>query len=76
MIVILGYLLFQKELPLHVQLGILKELNEVHHLSQTLEGVNIMMGFLASGGGKPGLRVQEYRRKTLKMEHHPFSQKV
>ncbi len=53
-----------------------QRIERVHHLSQTLEGVNIILGFLASGGGKPGLRLQEYRRKTLKMEHHPFSKKV
>lgn len=66
----------QKELPLQIQLDILKQLNEIRRLHETLEGVNIVLGFLASSGGKPECRLGDYLQHVLKMKHHPFSSKV
>ena len=67
--------LMQKELQHRVKLDILRELGSPDKLRKSLDVVEIVMGFLSSGGGKPKSKLLSYLRK-LKMERRRFSEKV
>jgi len=45
-------------------------------LRETLDVVDIVLGFLSSGGGKADHPLREYIHHTLKMKRRPFSEKV
>ena len=55
---------------------ILAELRTPDRLRQALDIVEIVLGFLSSGGGKADKSLKEYIDKTLKMKDKNFSQKV
>ena len=67
--------LVQRELHHRVKLDILRELGSPDKLRKSLDVVEIVMGFLSSGGGKPKSKLLSYLRK-LKMERRRFSEKV
>jgi hypothetical protein len=54
---------------------ILQELRSPDELRKSLDVVEIVLGFLTSGGGKPKTRLVTYLNK-LKMEKRIFSEKV
>ena len=58
-----------------MQTEILLELRSPDMLRRSLDVVDIVLGFLTSGGGKPKTRLVSYLRK-LKMEKKTFSEKV
>ncbi len=51
------------------------ELRTIDRLQGTLDVVDIVLGFLSSGGGNPGRSLGAYVKKTLKMRR-PYSEKV
>ena len=55
---------------------IIAELRTPDHLRDALDVVEIVLGFLSSGGGKAEKVLGEYIDKTLKMKRRRFSQKV
>ena len=63
------------DLELRVQLDILRELVSPDKLRKCLDVVEIVLGFLTSGGGKPKLKLRSYI-KSLKMNGKEFSEKV
>ena len=67
--------LVQRELHHRVKLDILRELGSPDKLRKSLDVVEIVIGFLSSGGGKPKSKLLSYLRK-LKMERRRFSEKV
>ena len=58
-----------------MQLDILRELRSPDKLRKSLDVVEIVLGFLTSGGGKPKTRLLAYLKK-LKMDKRSFSDKV
>ena len=58
-----------------VQKDILRELGTPDKLRRSLDVVEIVLGFLASGGGKPTTKLHTYLKK-LRMERKTFSEKV
>ena len=56
-------------------MDILRELGSPDKLRKSLDVVEIVLGFLTSGGGKPKMRLLSYLKK-LKMEKMTFSEKV
>ena len=65
----------QVALQERVQLDILRELGSPDKLRKSLDVVEIVIGFLTSGGGKPNTTLLSYLRK-LRMEKRIFSEKV
>jgi hypothetical protein len=65
----------QRKLQQRVQLDILRELRSPDKLRKSLDVVEIVLGFLTSGGGKPKTRLLSYLRK-LNMEKRSFSEKA
>ena len=63
-------------LPQRVRQDIVAELRTPDRLREALDVVEIVLGFLSSGGGKAGKLLGEYIDKTLKMKKRHFSQKV
>ena len=55
---------------------ILAELRTPDLLRETLDVVDIVLGFLSTGGGKAGRSLGEYIDKVLKMKKRRFSKKV
>ena len=55
---------------------IIAELHTPDRLREALDVVEIVLGFLSSGGGKADKHLGEYIDKTLKMKKRRFSQKV
>ena len=55
---------------------ILKELNSPAGIRSNLDVVDIVLGFLSSGGGKAEKPLGEYVDKVLKMKGRPFSDEV
>ena len=53
-----------------------EELSTPDRLREALDIVEIVLGFLSSGGGKADKPLGEYIDKTLKMKRRHFSQKV
>ena len=66
----------QVRLQPQVQKEIKSELRTPDRLRENLDVVDIVIGFLSSGGGKPEKRLGEYVDKVLKMKKRPFSKKV
>ena len=58
-----------------VQMDILRELGPPDRLRKSLDVVEIVLGFLTSGGGNAKTSLKSYLKK-LKMERKPFSEKV
>ena len=58
-----------------MQLDILRELGSPDKLWKSLDVVEIVLGFLTSGGGSSKTKLTSYLRK-LKMEKMSFSEKV
>ena len=52
------------------------ELNTPDRLREALDVVEIVLGFLSSGGGKADKPLGDYIDKTLKMKKRHFSKKV
>ena len=59
-----------------MQQEILHELRTPDRLRETLDVVDIVLGFLSSGGGRADQPLGEYINHTLKMKRRPFSEKV
>ena len=57
------------------QKEILGEICTLDRLRENLDVVDIVLGFLSSGGGKANKPLGEYIHRVLKMKK-PFSQKV
>lgn len=55
---------------------ILAELRTLDRLRENLDVVDIVLGFLSSGGGRAEKRLGEYIDKVLIMKKRPFSRKV
>ncbi len=62
-------------IPARQQQEILLDLCTVDRLRKTLDIVDIILGFLSSGGGNPGTPLGVYINNTLKMRMY-FSEKV
>ena len=63
-------------LDCRVQKEILAELRTPDALRANLDVIDIVLGFLCSGGGKPNKLLGDYMGKVLKMQKRKFSQKV
>jgi len=59
-----------------MQQEIIQDLRTPDRLRETLDVVDIVLGFLSSGGGKADHPLGEYIHHTLKMKRRPFSEKV
>ena len=59
-----------------IQKEILNELRTSDRLRENLDVIDIVIGFLSSGGGKPEKPLGEYVDRVLRMKRRPFSQKV
>ena len=59
-----------------MQQEIIQELCTPDRLRKTLDVVDIVLGFLSSGGGKADQSLWGYINRTLKMKRRPFSEKV
>ena len=66
----------QEQLGSRVKQEILSELRTPARLRETLDVVDIVLGFLSSGGGKADKPLGEYIDRMLKMKRRPFSAKV
>ena len=66
----------QETLPQRVRQDIITELRTPDRLRETLDVVEIVLGFLSSGGGKADKPLGDYIDKTLKMKRRRFSLKV
>ena len=68
----------QEKLPARVRHSIIheEEFSTPDRLREALDVVEIVLGFLSSGGGKPEKPLGDYIDKTLKMKKRRFSQKV
>ena len=66
----------QERLEPRVQREIIAELRTPDRLRENLDVVDIVLGFLSSGGGRAEKPLGEYVDKVLKMKRRPFSQKV
>ena len=58
-----------------VQKEILAELRTQNLLRANLDVIDIVLGFLSTGGGRPEMMLGDYMRKILKMKR-PYSEKV
>ena len=68
-------LILQERLDRDVQKEILAELRTQNLLRANLDVIDIVLGFLSTGGGRPEKMLGDYIRKVLKMKK-PFSEKV
>ena len=68
--------LLQIELDSRVQQEIVQELRSVNRIRDALDVVDIVMGFLSSGGGKADRQLGEYITRALRMKKRFFSEKV
>ena len=66
----------QKELESRLQKEILLELRTADRLRENLDVIDIVIGFLSSGGGKPENPLGDYIKKVLKMDVKSFSTEV
>ena len=69
-------MLKQEMLPQRVRQDIITELRTPDRLREALDVVEIVLGFLSSGGGKANKPLGEYIDRILKMKRRPFSSKV
>jgi hypothetical protein len=65
----------QEDLGPEAQKEIVKELRTPDRLRENLDVVDIVLGFVSSGGGKADKKLGEYVRKVLQMRR-PLSQMV
>ena len=68
--------LLQEQLNSRVKQEILSELRTSDRLREALDVVEIVLGFLSSGGGRADKPLGDYIDKMLKMKRRPFSSKV
>ena len=68
--------LLQIELDSWEQQEIVQELRSVNRIREALDVVDIVMGFLSSGGGKADRQLGEYITRALRMKKRFFSEKV
>ena len=68
--------ILQEPLASRVKQEILSELRTPDRLREALDVVEIVLGFLSSGGGKADKPLGEYIDRMLKMKRRPFSPKV
>ena len=68
--------LLQEQLNPRVKQEILAELRTSDRLREALDVVEIVLGFLSSGGGRADKPLGDYIDKLLKMKRRPFSSKV
>ena len=61
------YILLQEKVALERQKIILAELQSLQRLSEALDVIDIVLGFLSSGTGNPSMPFGDYVKKTLKM---------
>ena len=66
----------QVKLEQTVRQAIIAELKTPHLLRESLDVMEIVLGFLSSGGGRADKPLGDYIDKTLKMDERNFSQKV
>ena len=66
----------QTSLSSCMQQEIIQELRTPDRLRETLDVVDIVLGFLSSGGGRANQSLGRYISHTLKMKGRPFSEKV
>ena len=59
-----------------MQKEIIQELRTPDRLRETLDVVDIVLGFLSTGGGRANQSLRWYINNTLKMKRRPFSEKV
>ena len=59
-----------------MQKEIIQELRTPDRLRETLDVVDIVLGFLSTGGGRANQSLRGYINNTLKMKRRPFSEKV
>ena len=62
-------------IPQRIQQDIITELRTPDRLRESLDVVDIVLGFLSSGGGNPSVTLKKYI-DTHKMKKVPFSAKV
>ena len=72
----MSVLCIQEMLPQHIQQAIITELRSPDRLQEALDIMEIVLGFLSSGGGKADKSLGDYINKTLKMRRRHFSQNV
>ena len=51
---------------------ILAELRSPQKLSEVLDVIDVVLGFLASAGGNPSMSLGDYAKKILKMNRRLF----
>ena len=66
----------QVRLEPRVKKEILSELRTPDRIRENLDVVDIIIGFLSSGGGKTEKPLGEYVDRVLRMKRRPFSRKV
>ena len=66
----------QERLDSRAQKDIISELRTAHRIRDTLDIVDIVIGFLSSGGGKPEKPLGEYIDRILRMKKRSLSLKV
>ena len=66
----------QEKLPQTVRQAIIADLPTPDRLREALDVVEIVLGFLSSGGGRADKPLGKYIDKTLKMEKRRFSKEV
>ena len=59
-----------------MQKEILAELHTPDALQANLDVIDVVLGFLSSGGGKPNKPLGDYIGKVLRMPKQSFSRKV
>ena len=65
----------QVDIPLRIQQDIITELQTPDRLKQSLDAVDIVLGFLSSGGGSFKVTLKKYL-DTHQMKQVPFSIKA
>jgi hypothetical protein len=66
----------QEKLEQRVRQAIIADLSTPDRLREALDIVEIVLGFLSSGGGKADKPLGEYIDKTLRMKKRRFSKEV
>ena len=66
----------QVKLEQTVRQAIIAELKTPHLLRESLDVMEIVLGFLSSGGGRVDKKLGDYIDKTLKMKNRLFSKEV
>ena len=66
----------QVKLEQTVRQAIIAELKTPHLLRESLDVMEIVLGFLSSGGGRADKPLGDYINKTLKMKNRLFSKEV